>query len=169
MSQQNQPWWASRPQPPQSPMQNSFNFRSGPTFLPGRLVDREEEIKVADVPTNGDPGLFPLSDWSGIIVKVWGNDGQIRSMRYVAEETRSLPQQQPQAQPVPSPIPDPVPQSVPTQPQALTADQVGKMIDDKLTQFVNMIMANQQPSQGAPVQQEVMQTTARNNKQKEAK
>lgn len=166
MTQQNQPWWASRPQPPQNPMQNNFNFRSGPTFLPGRLVEREEEIKVADVPTNGDPGLFPLSDWSGIIVKVWGNDGQIRSMRYVAEETRSLPQQQPQAQQTPQPIPEPIPQ--PAQ-QALTADQVGKMIDDKLTQFVNMIMSNQQPAQVATVQQEQPQVGQKTTKQKEAK
>lgn len=161
MPQSSQPWWAqsNRQTQPMPGQMNNYGFpgtsqnRPQPSFvLYGRMVEREEDIKVSDVPMDGTPGLFPLADWSAVIVKAWSNDGQIRAMRYVAEDLRapSIPQVQEPVQQQVAPVPNPQPQQ-PT----LTAEQVSQMIDTKIGQLVTALMSNaQQNQQVAPTPQQ---------------
>lgn len=159
-----QPWWAqSRPYPSQQYLNNAPNQQmqpgsSGrPTFLYGKVVNSEDDIRVSDVPMDGSVGLFPTSDWSCIITKAWSNDGQIRVMRYVAEELREPPK----PEPVPVPAPQPQPQQ-PVQPQ-LTVEQVGQMIDTKIGQLITALMGNQQ-QQAQQTPQPAKQPSKQQNK-----
>lgn len=166
MPQMNQqPWWAqSRPYPSQqylsnAPSQQMQPGSSGrPTFLYGKVVNSEDDIRVSDVPMDGSVGLFPTSDWSCIITKAWSNDGQIRVMRYVAEELREPPK------PDPVIVPAPQPQQ-PVQPQ-LTAEQVSQMIDTKIGQLITALMGNQQQQAVQSTQQSAPQPPKQQNKTK---
>lgn len=53
-----------------------------PSMLPGKVVTRLEEITPSDVPMDGSMSLFPLSDGSCIIGRLWSNDGTIKTVRY---------------------------------------------------------------------------------------
>lgn len=57
-----------------------------PTVLPGRMVDKGEDIMVGEVPTDGSLGLFPQKDGSCIYAKSWNSDGTIRTMKFVPME-----------------------------------------------------------------------------------
>lgn len=170
MPQNNQPWWAQSNQGQTIPSNmNNYGFpgtaqnRPRPSFvLYGRMVEREEDIRVSDVPMDGTPGFFPLADWSAVIVKAWSNDGQIRAMRYVAEDFRapSVPIQEPVQQVAPTP------QSQPQQQPSLTAEQVGQMIDAKLGQLVTALMANNQQQQPQAQTVAVQQPPKQQNKPK---
>lgn len=174
MPQMNQqPWWAQTNRPYQSQNQwNNYGFPGTaqnpkqPTFvLYGKMVDREEDIKVGDVPMDGTPGFFPLSDWSAIIAKAWSNDGQIRVMRYVAEDIRpsqTTPMHAQQPDPVPVPAPQP---QQPAQTQ-LTVEQVGQMIDTKIGQLITALIGNQQQQAVQSTQQSAPQPPKQQNKTK---
>lgn len=65
------------------------------TVLPGRMVDKAEDITVGEVPLDGSLGLFPQKDGSCIYAKSWNPDGSIKTMKFVpAEETDSIPRKE---------------------------------------------------------------------------
>ena len=69
-----------------------------PGGISGRTVGSASEITVQDVPTDGTVAWFPLSDGSAVIGKRWTPDGNILTMRYVAEATDQQPAVDPVAQ-----------------------------------------------------------------------
>ena len=79
-----------------SPMWSSTRPPSSP--FSGRVVSSPDEIQVQEVPTDGTMALFLLSDGSAVIGKRWTPDGNILTMRYVAESTDQQPTVDPVAQ-----------------------------------------------------------------------
>lgn len=67
--------WSPIPPQNQSPVIPS-NFK---------FIDRPEDIQPGNIPMNGDLGVFPLRDRSGIITKQWKSDGSIETIKYVPE------------------------------------------------------------------------------------
>ena len=57
------------------------------TTLPGRVIKPNETVTPQEVPMDGTPSIFPVSDWSAVYVKTWTGDGQIRTVRYIPETT----------------------------------------------------------------------------------
>ena len=66
--------------------------------IAGRTVGSVDEIAVQDVPTDGSTAWFPMADGSAVIGKRWTPDGNILTMRYVAEATDQQPAADPVAQ-----------------------------------------------------------------------
>ena len=56
------------------------------SFISGRIVENQSEIKPNEIPMDGSLSFFPTKDCSCIYVKVWGNDGQLRTFRFVPEK-----------------------------------------------------------------------------------
>lgn len=86
------------------PQMNPYAFQPQPAVparqpgIAGRAVGSVSEITVQDVPTDGTVAWFPLSDGSAVIGKRWTPDGNILTMRYVAEATDQQPTVDPVAQ-----------------------------------------------------------------------
>lgn len=83
-------WGSQTPMP--NPMQQQA-FPSNTTspqqaILPGRIVGSESDIRPNEVPSNGDPSVFPLGDFSEILVKSVNTDGMISTVTY-----RPVPQE----------------------------------------------------------------------------
>ena len=66
--------------------------------ISGRVVTGPGEIQVQEVPTDGTVAWFPASDGSCVWGKRWTPDGNILTMRYVAEAQEAAPQADPVAQ-----------------------------------------------------------------------
>ena len=79
-----------------SPMWSPTRPPSSP--FSGRVVASPDEIQVQEVPTDGTMALLLLSDGSAVIGKRWTPDGNILTMRYVAEATDQQPAADPVAQ-----------------------------------------------------------------------
>lgn len=45
------------------------------SYLPGRIVFSPEQISPQEIPTDGNPAVFPLFDGSKIIAKFYREDG----------------------------------------------------------------------------------------------
>ena len=78
-------------------------YSPAPSFRPqpgisGRVVTSPGEIQVQEVPTDGTMAWFPASDGSCVWGKRWTPDGNILTMRYVAEAQEAAPQADPVAQ-----------------------------------------------------------------------
>lgn len=86
-----------------TPQFNPYAFQpqpvtpSRPAGISGRTVGSASEIMVQDVPTDGTVAWFPLADGSAVIGKRWTPDGNILTMRYVAEMGGSPEQPDPMA------------------------------------------------------------------------
>lgn len=84
-------------QPTQYPMPTAVNLNpyggaSGfqtamplpkPTQQRFKIVNRLEDITINDIPMDGTPGIFPISDGSAIYVKSWKSDGTINTIEYL--------------------------------------------------------------------------------------
>ena len=78
-------------------------YSPAPSFRPqpgisGRVVTSPGEIQVQEVPTDGTVAWFPAADGSCVWGKRWTPDGNILTMRYVAEAQEAAPQADPVAQ-----------------------------------------------------------------------
>lgn len=51
-----------------------------------RVVNSKDEITPGEVPMDGKIHLFPLSDYSMIIAKVWDNNGLLRTFNFIPEQ-----------------------------------------------------------------------------------
>lgn len=56
------------------------------TALPGRVVFSADQITPQEIPSNGAPALFPLSDGQTIIVKALQADGTFSHDIYVKQQ-----------------------------------------------------------------------------------
>lgn len=97
----NQPRGFYGPQTPIYPQINTpianptMYAQNASTVLPGRMVDKAEDITVGEVPLDGSLGLFPQRDGSCIYAKSWNPDGSIKTMRFIpAEETDIIPRKE---------------------------------------------------------------------------
>ena len=77
------PSYQQQMQPQQQMAQNQQQF------LSGRFVRDISEVTPQEVPMNGSPSIFPVSDASAIYVKTWDNSGNIITVRYVKEEPKT--------------------------------------------------------------------------------
>lgn len=78
-------------------------YSPAPSFHPqpgisGRVVTGPGEIQVQEVPTDGTVAWFPAADGSCVWGKRWTPDGNISTVRYVAEAQGVAPQADPVAQ-----------------------------------------------------------------------
>lgn len=53
--------------------------------LPGKIVNRETDIAVTDVPMGNKPSVFVLSDGSSIYLKFWTPSGLIETVKFVPD------------------------------------------------------------------------------------
>lgn len=53
-----------------------------PQYLPGRMIQSENDIYPGEVPMNGDFGTFIQNDLSTIYLKTWGRNGAIQTNVY---------------------------------------------------------------------------------------
>lgn len=67
--------------------QNPNPFQSTqPAYLPGRLIQGEQDIKPNDVPMDGNPAFFPEQGYNYILAKAWNQNGGITTVKYVPEQ-----------------------------------------------------------------------------------
>lgn len=65
-----------------SPQQTTSQPMPQQQTLLGRMVDSPADIRPNEVPMDGAPGIFPLNDFSGIVMKSWNSDGTISTVVY---------------------------------------------------------------------------------------
>lgn len=53
----------------------------------GRFVENPQSITPQDVPMDGSIGVYPTKDCSAIYLKAWQQDGTIKTVKYIPEET----------------------------------------------------------------------------------
>lgn len=73
-------------------MPSSENF--GPT-IPGRFVNRPEDISPSEIPMNGSLCLFPSADYHKIYARQRAQNGNIMEVTFVPERPPQIPQAQP--------------------------------------------------------------------------
>lgn len=61
-------------------------YMSNNSALPGRVVFSPDQISPQEIPTNGCPAIFPLSDGKTIIVKALLPNGMFDEQRFVLDE-----------------------------------------------------------------------------------
>lgn len=64
-----------------------------PTFVQGRVVESEADIKPNEIPMDGSVTFFPKSDYTVVFGKTWTENGTIRSMRFLLEQENAPPAQ----------------------------------------------------------------------------
>lgn len=62
-----------------------------PTYIPGRIVQNEEEIVASEVPQDGNYSTFIQQDFQKIYLKTWGNKGLINTKKYELVEENGCP------------------------------------------------------------------------------
>lgn len=68
------------------PSYPAYSYPAQPSVRQGgRTVGSPDEITVQEVPTDGTPAYFSLSDGSAIVAKRWLTDGSIETVKYVRE------------------------------------------------------------------------------------
>lgn len=68
-----------------------------PTYptLPGRTVMNPDDVRPNEVPMDGSVSFFPMNDYSCIYAKIWGNDGQLKTFKFVPEKVPEQKEEQP--------------------------------------------------------------------------
>lgn len=71
---------------PNQPVTQYIRDRSQPqSFIYGRVVQDINQVYPNEVPNDGSPAFFPLSDKTAVYVKMWGNDGRIITLKYAID------------------------------------------------------------------------------------
>lgn len=92
----NQPWpgWsmpsgeAYNYTPQQNSVPNSFRqAQSAPCNIRGKFADSPSAITPQDVPMDGSVGVYPIRDGSAIYIKAWQQDGTIKTIKYIPEDS----------------------------------------------------------------------------------
>ena len=58
-----------------------------PQAIRGRFVENPQSITPQDVPMDGSIGVYPIKDCSAIYLKAWQQDGTIKTVKYIPEES----------------------------------------------------------------------------------
>lgn len=59
--------------------------------IAGKFIGNINEITIKDVPNDGTPGIFVLSDMSAIIAKAWTANGNIQTEVYRLDRSQQQP------------------------------------------------------------------------------
>ncbi len=80
--------------PNQPPYYNNGFMRQAPmsSNIPVRVVFSPEQINPQEIPTNGTPALFPLSNGSKIIARSLSSNGMFEERNYVLQQEDQNPQ-----------------------------------------------------------------------------
>lgn len=105
----------------QTPMQPQQQVQPRQSYLQGRMVESENDIKPNEIPMDGTVTFFPKSDLSCVYGKTWTQDGVLKPLKFVREE--DIPQPKEEA---PSQSFDP----------AILSDLVEQVVNDKLQSIV---------------------------------
>lgn len=77
----------ARPAGPNGYYQNPYPQQYQPMpSIPGRTIRNIDEVRPNEVPSDGSIGIYPQDDYSCIYAKVWGNDGLIKTFKFVPEK-----------------------------------------------------------------------------------
>ena len=94
-------WQVPRPyqyqyQPPQVPQTPQPSYTPSPELsgFGGRYISSVDEVRLDEVPMNGQPCLFPTKDMTSIYLKVWNQDGRLITAKYILDSEQT-PQNQP--------------------------------------------------------------------------
>lgn len=84
----NQPTMFTQPQQVQNiqPPPQSFNTAPPRTYINGRIINDEKEIRPNEVPGDGSVAIFPFMDRSKILVREVTENGTIANSVYVLEQ-----------------------------------------------------------------------------------
>lgn len=75
-------------QPQMQDQQAVQNFAApARSYIPGRLVSSEKEIRPNEVLSDGSPTIFPMADRTRILLKEVTQDGTIATSTYVLESS----------------------------------------------------------------------------------
>lgn len=124
--------------------------------IPGRLIDREEEIKPIEIPMSGAVAFFPTNDYSCIYAKAWNSRGTFDTVKYVPENykqpapTSSLPITAEDIAPIPS-----------------VDNQKLDQINSRLEKIENVLLAAFQPMLQPQPQSQPPQTVTKTKTKKE--
>ena len=58
-----------------------------PQAIRGRFVENPQSITPQDVPMDGSIGVYPIKDCSAVYLKAWQQDGTIKTVKYIPEES----------------------------------------------------------------------------------
>lgn len=113
---------APSPQQPQAQMPQQTIQQSRPSYIQGRVVETEMDIKPSEIPMDGSVTFFPKSDLTCVYGKMWTQDGILKPLKFVREED------------VPAPSKDDPP--VQAFDPAVLSDLVEQVVNDKLQSIV---------------------------------
>ena len=71
------------PSPSQNPQMNQIR----PQGILGRMITNPNEITPQEIPMDGSISMFPMQDGSAVYGKFWDSNGQIKTIRFVPENT----------------------------------------------------------------------------------
>lgn len=83
------PYWNNNMAPQmtqQTVMNNPAQARRVSSGFSGKIINNFNEIMPEEVPSNGAPAIFPLSDGSGILVKALDGNYKVQNQFYVKQE-----------------------------------------------------------------------------------
>lgn len=109
---------------PAAPMQQ----QTQQTFVQGRVVESEADIKPNEVPMDGSVTFFPKSDYSVVFGKTWTENGTIRSMRYLLEQENPIP-------------PEPKKDEAPAISEDVIANVVQQIVQNQFQSFIEQYIA----------------------------
>lgn len=92
-----QPAQPMQPQMPQMPTQTFVPQGQNRSSFTGRYVNSIDEVVLSEIPMDGTPAIFPTKDAQAIYLKVWNQNGNLLTARYVLDPVQ--PDQQTPTQP----------------------------------------------------------------------
>lgn len=85
--------WQSQQFPSNQPL-NQSTMNAMQHHVNGRMISTPDEISPNEIPMDMTMSLFPLKDNSAVIGKIWDNNGNLQTIRYVPEQPAQQNQQQ---------------------------------------------------------------------------
>lgn len=82
---QNFPANSAVPNPQYSPMRSIGANLAMPSMIQGRMIQDISEVQPSEVPMDGSVSLFPRSDYTAIFAKIWDQNGNIQTFKFVPE------------------------------------------------------------------------------------
>lgn len=97
-NQFQQPSQLTQPQMPQMPTQTFVPQGQNRSSFTGRYVNSIDEVVLSEIPMDGTPAIFPTKDAQAIYLKVWNQNGNLLTARYVLDPVQpdqTIPTQPP--------------------------------------------------------------------------
>lgn len=111
-----------------TPAQPNLSQSFGRSMLPGRMISGLNDMRPQDVPMDGTPAFFPQNDGKYIYVKLFDENCNLKTFRYVVDT---------------EPIKEPIPEK-PTDPMLLMQSLVDKL--DNMQKQIDELNQNKSTS-----------------------